>query len=114
MSGVRDPLHTGAPAGSDNGVLRGRLRRLLSLSKTCCGGDAMNNCPLPIGDYPNILLAHGGGGKLMHQLIEGLMIPAFTNGSPFQRHDGAIVAFGNTRLAFTTDSYVVHPLFFPG
>ncbi|HSK71987.1 MAG TPA: hydrogenase expression/formation protein HypE [Pyrinomonadaceae bacterium] len=71
-------------------------------------------CPIPIAEYPQILLAHGGGGKLMHQLIEKMFVPAFKNSLLGARHDGAVFQTGNARLAFTTDSYVVHPLFFPG
>jgi len=71
-------------------------------------------CPIPISDYPTVLLAHGGGGKLMHHLLENLIVPAFDNPLLAQRHDGAVLRFGDTRLAFTTDSFVVHPLFFPG
>ncbi|MDT8067523.1 MAG: hydrogenase expression/formation protein HypE [Terriglobia bacterium] len=71
-------------------------------------------CPIPISDYPTITLAHGGGGKLMHQLLEKMVLPAFRNDLLESRHDGAVFPVGNTRLAFTTDSYVVHPLFFPG
>lgn len=69
-------------------------------------------CPLPITDYPNVLLAHGGGGRLMHQLIEQIFMPAF--GSSSAQHDGAVFEVGGAKLAFTTDSYVVQPLFFPG
>ena len=71
-------------------------------------------CPLPISDYPTVLLGHGSGGKLMHNLIEQVFVPAF--GSPVLnvRHDGASLDISGARLAFTTDSYVVHPLFFPG
>jgi len=72
------------------------------------------NCPIPIANYPNIMLAHGGGGRLMHQLIEQLFMPAFANPLLAARHDGAILDLGGVRLAFTTDSYVVRPLFFPG
>ena len=71
-------------------------------------------CPIPIRDYPAITLAHGGGGKLMHQLLEKMILPAFQNDLLDTRHDGAVFPVGNSRLAFTTDSYVVHPLFFPG
>ncbi len=71
-------------------------------------------CPIPISDYPHILLAHGGGGRLMRQLIEKLFIPAFANPVLNARHDGALLQLGGVRLAFTTDSFVVHPLFFPG
>lgn len=71
-------------------------------------------CPIPINKYPQILLAHGGGGKLMHRLIEGMFVPAFKNSLLGARHDGAVFNAGNARMAFTTDSYVVRPLFFPG
>lgn len=71
-------------------------------------------CPIPIRDYPNVLMAHGGGGRLMHDLIEELFVPAFSNPLTNVRHDGAVFAAGGARLAFTTDSYVVNPLFFPG
>jgi hydrogenase expression/formation protein HypE len=71
-------------------------------------------CPIPIGQYPQVMLAHGGGGKLMHQLIERMFAPAFDNSMLGERHDGATFSFNGSRLAFTTDSYVVSPLFFPG
>jgi hydrogenase expression/formation protein HypE len=70
-------------------------------------------CPLPVSDYSNVLLAHGGGGRLMHQLIEKLMLPAFDNPLLGQQHDGAVIEINGARLAFTSDSYVVRPLFFP-
>jgi len=71
-------------------------------------------CPIPIDSYPNVLLAHGGGGRLTHQLIESLFLPLFSNPALASRHDGAVLEFGARKLAFTTDSYVVRPLFFPG
>jgi hydrogenase expression/formation protein HypE len=71
-------------------------------------------CPLPISEYPQVMMAHGGGGKLMHDLIEKMFVPAFTNTLINVRHDGAVFGVGEARLAFTTDSYVVKPLFFPG
>jgi hydrogenase expression/formation protein HypE len=72
------------------------------------------SCPIPISDYPHILLAHGGGGTLMHQLIEQMFVPTFQNPLLDVRHDGAVIAGDSVRLAFTTDAYVVRPLFFPG
>ena len=72
------------------------------------------NCPLPIADYPQVLMAHGGGGRLMQQLIEQVFYRAFDNPTLGERHDGAVLEVGGQRLAFTTDSYVVRPLFFPG
>jgi len=71
-------------------------------------------CPIPISDYPLVLLAHGGGGKLMHHLIEKMFGPAFKNPLLDQQHDGATLEINGARLAFTTDSYVVRPIFFPG
>jgi len=71
-------------------------------------------CPVPNQDYDRILLAHGGGGRLTQRLLERLFRPAFDNELLATRHDGAALALGADRLAFTTDSYVVRPLFFPG
>jgi hydrogenase expression/formation protein HypE len=72
------------------------------------------SCPIPLSDYPHVLLAHGGGGKLMQQLIEKMFLASFSNALLAARHDGATVDLPGKRLAFTTDSYVVRPLFFPG
>jgi len=60
-------------------------------------------------------MAHGGGGRLTQELIERLFGPAFANPALDARHDGAVLAPpAGSRLAFTTDSHVVSPLFFPG
>ena len=72
------------------------------------------SCPIPISDYPVILLAHGGGGKLMHDLLEKMILSTFANPILENRHDSAVVDIKGQKLAFTTDSYVVNPLFFPG
>ena len=71
-------------------------------------------CPLPITEYKNILLAHGGGGKLSHQLIKKMFASQFKNELLEPLHDGATLTVSGTRLAFTTDSYVINPIFFPG
>jgi hydrogenase expression/formation protein HypE len=71
-------------------------------------------CPIPLGQYPQVTLAHGGGGRLMSQLIERMFAPVFANPLLDARHDGATFSVNGARLAFTTDSYVVRPLFFPG
>jgi hydrogenase expression/formation protein HypE len=71
-------------------------------------------CPVPVGDAGLVQLAHGGGGKLMHDLLERMVLPILGNPVLQSRHDGAVLVVNGTRLAFTTDSYVVHPLFFPG
>ncbi len=70
-------------------------------------------CPIPIKDYPTITLAHGGGGRLTQMLIEQMFEPAFRNPALQILHDGAIFR-ATGRLAFSTDSFVVSPLFFPG
>lgn len=71
-------------------------------------------CPIPIEDYPQVLLAHGGGGKLMHRLIEEMFMAAYGSREFHKGHDSAVIPSPGSRLAFTTDSYVVRPLFFPG
>jgi len=72
------------------------------------------SCPVPRVADDRIVLAHGGGGRLTHQLIEKIFLPAFSNAALEQRHDGAVVPLDGARLAFTTDSFVVRPLIFPG
>ena len=71
-------------------------------------------CPIPIAQYPLVLLAHGGGGKLMHNLIGKMFLTAFRNPLLDTQHDAAVVDLAGKKIAFTTDSYVVRPLFFPG
>jgi hydrogenase expression/formation protein HypE len=75
--------------------------------------DLKLNCPLPL-QYEQIVMAHGGGGRLMQQLLDGIIQPAFNNPLLNQKHDSAVLTVNGSRLAFTTDSYVVKPLFFPG
>jgi hydrogenase expression/formation protein HypE len=77
-------------------------------------GDFTPACPVPLNPMDTIRMAHGGGGKLMHDLIEKLIVPAFNNDALKTRHDSAVLDIGGRRVAFTTDSYVVRPLFFPG
>jgi hydrogenase expression/formation protein HypE len=72
------------------------------------------SCPLPISQYPHVLMAHGGGGRLMHQLLENVFGKAFSNPILDARHDSAQFTAPPGKLAMTTDSYVVRPLFFPG
>jgi len=72
------------------------------------------SCPIPIADYPQVLLAHGGGGKLMHQLIGTMFVKTFDNALLGAAHDGALFELNGAKGAFSTDSYVVNPLFFPG
>ncbi|MEP7071178.1 MAG: hydrogenase expression/formation protein HypE [Verrucomicrobiota bacterium] len=72
------------------------------------------SCPIPITNYSEIVLAHGSGGKVSHQLMEKMVLPQFRNDLLDPLHDGAILSFGGQRVAFSTDSYVVNPIFFPG
>ena len=71
------------------------------------------SCPMPTPRYDTIVLAHGGGGTLTAALIHDLFLPAFGAG-PAAPHDATLFSLGGRRAAFTTDSYVVQPLFFPG
>ena len=71
-------------------------------------------CPVSIQRYPNVVQAHGGGGRITQQLIESVFLPAFGAPVPGERHDGATIDLTGGKLAFTTDSYVIQPLFFPG
>ena len=71
-------------------------------------------CPLPLSDYPTVQLAHGGGGTLMNQLIDKMILSVFDNPVLSQKSDAALLSLPVNKIAFTTDSFVVSPLFFPG
>ena len=73
-----------------------------------------NACPAPILDHKSIVLGHGSGGKLTHQLLQKMILPAFRNAALEAQHDGAVLSMNGSRIAFSSDSYVVHPIFFPG
>ena len=77
-------------------------------------GEFALNCPLPFTEYDRVLLAHGGGGTLTQQLIEKIFLPAFGNDPLMKRHDASVVNLPPGKIAMTTDSYVVKPLFFSG
>src|SRR3989338_4780283 len=72
------------------------------------------SCPAPLASAQQILMSHGGGGTAMHQLIEKIFIRHFDNPILKQRHDAAVIPLLGGRLSFTTDTYVVRPIFFPG
>jgi hydrogenase expression/formation protein HypE len=84
-------------------------------------GDLFGSCPLPFTQYDRVLLGHGSGGQLTADLIRRLFLPALGNGvlaaledqATLRLHAGRGDALG-PRIAFTTDSFVVRPLFFPG
>ncbi|MHA7665685.1 hydrogenase expression/formation protein HypE [Mycolicibacterium sp. HS_4_1] len=71
-------------------------------------------CPTPLRDAPNIVMGHGGGGAMSAELIEHLFLPAFGPAADAGMGDSAVIAVGDIRLAFSTDSFVVKPLTFPG
>ena len=72
------------------------------------------SCPLELRDYPTIVMGHGGGGKLGNELVEHLFVPAFRNPELENLGDAAVFELGGGRIAMSTDSFVVQPLFFPG
>lgn len=72
------------------------------------------SCPVAATSTPTVQMAHGSGGAIMHRLLDTVFLPAFANETLMAQHDGAALQIQETRLAFTTDSFVVHPLFFPG
>lgn len=108
--------------GSADGASSGSAQPPLSAAAL----DLANwSCPLPLRDSPTVVMGHGGGGRLSGELVEHLFVPAFSapagsdaadDGPEALRRlgDAAVVPFGNGRLAFTTDSYVVRPRWFPG
>lgn len=71
-------------------------------------------CPVPLRDSPTIVMGHGGGGAMSGELIEHLFLPAFGAAARADLGDSAVVVVGGSRLAFSTDSFVVRPMFFPG
>lgn len=72
------------------------------------------SCPVPLARHDRVVLGHGGGGSLSAELVEHLFLPAFGTPEGYELADAAEVVAGPARLAFSTDSYVVRPLFFPG
>ncbi len=72
------------------------------------------SCPLPKMDYDTIQLAHGAGGKLSADLIDKIFIPRFGNETLDKLEDQAVLNIPKNKIAFTTDTFVVDPIFFPG
>jgi hydrogenase expression/formation protein HypE len=78
------------------------------------------SCPVPLGNHPRIIMGHGGGGVLSRELVETIFLPAFASPLLDRLGDSTVLdlptaaAAGHGRLAFSTDSFVVRPLFFPG
>jgi hydrogenase expression/formation protein HypE len=71
-------------------------------------------CPSPIATKDTVLLGHGSGGKLSAELLRDVFLPALANPVLSRLEDQAVIEVGGLRLAFTTDSFVVKPLFFRG
>jgi hydrogenase expression/formation protein HypE len=72
------------------------------------------SCPVPLAQTERIVLGHGSGGALSAGLLRGVILPAYANPVLDRLEDQATLEIGGARLAFTTDSFVVKPLFFPG
>ncbi|MDO8392083.1 MAG: hydrogenase expression/formation protein HypE [Actinomycetota bacterium] len=72
------------------------------------------SCPVPVGHREQVVLGHGGGGRLSAELLADVFLPALGNPLLGQLADSTVVAVGGERLAMSTDSFVVQPLFFPG
>jgi hydrogenase expression/formation protein HypE len=70
------------------------------------------SCPVPLRDTPQVVMGHGGGGAMSGELVEHLFLPAY--GSAVSPADSAVVPLLGGRIALSTDSYVVKPMFFPG
>lgn len=94
---------------SENGV-----RDEEQIAENIAVSPLLGSCPLPIFDHKQIVLGHGSGGKLTADLIDKIFLPAFSNPVLDKLDDQAVLAIGGARLAFTTDSFVVTPIFFPG
>ncbi|HEY2783815.1 MAG TPA: hydrogenase expression/formation protein HypE [Fimbriiglobus sp.] len=76
--------------------------------------EGFGSCPVPMSRYDQILLGHGSGGQLTSEIIQRLFLPAFRDETLTALEDQATLALPGNRIAFTTDSFVVRPLFFPG
>ncbi len=72
------------------------------------------SCPILVAARDHVSLGHGSGGKLSAELMRDVFLPAFRNSTLERMDDQAVVAVNESRIAFTTDSFVVKPLFFPG
>lgn len=110
---VKIPLKSG-----ETSLATSRRSRATSLQSAGADDSAPaslgSSCPLPITQQEQIVLGHGSGGKLSAQLIESVFLPAFNNPTLNKLDDQAVLQINGSRLAFTTDAFVVTPLFFPG
>ncbi|MGH9587449.1 MAG: hydrogenase expression/formation protein HypE, partial [Acidobacteriaceae bacterium] len=86
----------------------------LELEPEAIPSPLLGSCPLPIFEHKNIVLGHGSGGKLSAELIDKVFVSRFANPTLERMNDSAVLEIAGAWLAFTTDSFVVTPLFFPG
>ncbi len=135
VQGVRNRVHARAADRDVHGLVRGSVRRVLQLRTVCPGtGGRVTSDPAVISDREQKILgiietarakrakfrdsrinmAHGAGGKATQGLIEGLLAPAFASDTLNELGDAATLTVDDVDLAFTTDSYVVKPMRFPG
>src|SRR5690348_2566246 len=103
VSDVWLSLHTGASHGSTDGVVRRRVCGVLPIPASQPGVERERSCvvntnstfngvcPVPIQKHPRIQMAHGGGGKSMHQLLDEIFLPAFGAGPADQQHDSVVL-----------------------
>lgn len=95
--------------------LAGGFPTLRAMTNAGPASSGFSTCPVPLPHKTEITVGHGGGGRLTQDLIERVFRPAFASATPDAQHDGAYIPLPRGgRLAFTTDSHVVSPLFFPG
>src|SRR3954454_14707848 len=71
-------------------------------------------CPTPLRDHPMIVMGHGGGGAMSGELVEELFLPAYGGAPHAELGDAAVLDLPSGRVAFSTDTFVVKPIFFPG
>jgi len=88
--------------------------KLEDRDEAAAGSGPFGVCPLPVFEHPQIVMGHGSGGKLSAELIEKVFVSRFRNPTLEKMDDQAVLEIGGARLAFTTDSFVVTPIFFPG
>jgi hydrogenase expression/formation protein HypE len=108
-----DGIGSGGPTGRARSIAQPQVDAI-SREAPSLKSDLGLACPVPLAPPSRITIAHGGGGRLTQRLVETTFLPAFDNPALAARHDGGVIEHRSLRLATTTDSYVVRPLFFPG
>src|SRR6056297_1886753 len=94
-------------------LAKGLVQHITTMVDTAACEMFRSNCPLPLRDYPHVVLSHGGGGRLSAELVEHVFLRAF--GRPHAPlADSTPLSLPGRRIAVSTDSFVVRPLFFPG